>query len=63
MTNIDLVDKRIDTIHFGPDLLENVFVGRKPDAGFSKHAGKISDFNLWDYALSKDQMKKWTSCR
>ena len=45
-TNIDLVDKRIDTIHFGPDLIENVFVGRKPDAGFSKHAGKISDFKI-----------------
>ena len=28
----------------------------------SPNLGQISDVNIWDYALKKDQMKEWTLC-
>ena len=63
MTNIDFVESRILSDHLNSGILDNVFFGRTDQDGSSKHAGKLSDFNLWDYALSKELMLQWTSCK
>ena len=63
MTNINFSESRILSDHLNSKILDNVYVGRTDQVGSSKHAGKLSDFNLWDYALSKELMLKWTSCK
>ena len=57
------MEKRIQAKYLHSDILENVYVGRTSDAGSSNHAGQMSDFNIWDYALTTDQMIQWTSCK
>ena len=63
LTNIDFEESRILSDHLNSGILDNVYVGRTNQDGSSKHAGKFSDFNLWDYALPKNLMLKWTSCK
>ena len=60
-TNIDLVNKGIESVR--PDFLQRFMVGRSNGPGASKHAGKMTDVNVWDFALTKDMLKKWTNCR
>ena len=66
MTNIDFIDTRIETQNLNSEMLGDFLVGRaaSPGAlGSSRHSGQFSDVNIWDYALAKDQLIKWTSCK
>ena len=60
-TNIDFVNKDIEPLR--SDFLDRFMVGKGVGPGHSKHAGKITDINIWDYARTKTELIKWTSCR
>ena len=53
-TNIDSTNPEIDTKTLTASILDQFLIG------FSHQA---SDMNIWDYALEKNEMKKWTTCR
>ena len=53
----------IDVQNLNSNLLNDFLVGRSPSPGSSRHSGQISDVNIWDYALTTDETRKWTSCR
>ena len=48
------------------DLLNSIYVGRcSSDTTFpcSIHSGSYTDLNIWNRALSVDEMISWTNCR
>ena len=51
----------LNKVEFPEDFLDSIYVGRCP-LGCSDHLGRITDFNLWDYALNVKDMKDWTTC-
>ena len=61
MTNIDFVDHRINPWNLNGGSMNGLQVGRWGDG--SGHYGKITDFNVWDYPLSRGEMENWTTCR
>ena len=54
MTNVNSTNCNIDTEGLTSALLGNYSVG------FSH---QVSDLNVWDYALTNQEMELWTSCR
>ena len=62
-TNIDFVETGIETEILNSQMLEDFLIGRSAYPGNSPHAGKFSAVNIWDHALHKDQIMKWTSCK
>ena len=62
-TNIDFVDKEISVESLNFEVLGSIYFGRRAFKGNSEHAGKLSDINIWDYALSKEEMTLWTTCQ
>ena len=66
MTNIDFIASGIETENLNSEMLGDFLVGRCTSPicqGMSGHSGQFSDINIWDYALAKDQIIKWTSCK
>ena len=66
MTNIDFIETGIETQNLNSEMLGDFLVGRGTSPylqGRSGHSGQFSDVNIWDYALTKDQIIKWTSCK
>ena len=64
LTNIDFIATGIETENLNSETLGDFLVGRS--ASFpenSGHSGQFSDVNIWDYALTKNQIIKWTSCK
>ena len=48
------------------DLLDSIYVGRcSSDTTHqcSIHSGSYADLNIWNRALSVDEMISWTNCR
>ena len=47
------------------DLLDSIYVGRcARDTNYcSIHSGSYTDLNIWNRALSVDEMISWTNCR
>ena len=65
LTNINFRQKVVDPKNLNGNILEGVQVGRRAEEmgkvfNFPK---KISDVNIWDFALENNIMKKWTDCR
>ena len=67
MTNIDFIANRIETENLNSEMLRDFLIGRIASfpgrSDLSAHSGQFSDVNIWDYALTKDQIIKWTSCK
>ncbi len=48
------------------DFLSKVYLARCPYdfiMGCSPPEGEITDFNVWDRALTEQEAKDWTSCK
>lgn len=56
------IDPRLKNVEVPSKVLESIYFGRCKDNGCSDHVGSVTDFNLWDFAYSVDQMVKWTTC-
>ena len=66
LTNIDFIETGIETQNLNSEMLGDFLVGRGTSPylqGRSGHSGQFNDVNIWDYALTKDQIIKWTSCK
>ena len=66
MTNIDYIQTGIETQKLNSEVLGDFLIGRGTSTylqGRSGQSGQFSDVNIWDYALTKDQIIKWTSCK
>ena len=65
MTNINHVDESVRNAQVPEDLLDSIYVGRcVSDTEYcSVHSGSFTDVNIWNRALSVDEMIRWTNCR
>ena len=65
MTNINFVDERLKNVEVPSNFLDIIYVGRCADnsSDCSQHSGDITDVNIWNRALSMDEMLGWTNCR
>ena len=65
MTNIDFVDERLKNVKVPSNFLDIIYVGRCADnsSDCSLHSGDITDVNIWNRALSMEEMIGWTNCR
>ena len=50
----------LDKIIIGPCKLNATSYGTKPCV---RHKAMVTDFNVWDRALSEDELVNWTNCR
>ncbi len=64
--NVNYADDGLSQMAIPDDMLTHVYLGRCSH-NYSNHCsllgGQISDFNVWDRALSEEEAKDWTSCR
>ena len=64
ITNINFVDERLRNVMLPTDFLDMIYVGRCWDNEIcSLHNGQITDVNIWNRALSLDEILGWTDCR
>ena len=65
MTNLDSVQEGLKDVILPENLLDLIYVGRcvKMEHSCSVHAGDITDVNLWNKALTFEEMTDWTSCQ
>ena len=63
MTSIDVIETGIETQNLNSEMLGDFLVGRGTSPHLQGHSGQFSDVNIWDYAVTKDQIIKWTSCK
>ena len=65
VTNIDMVDERLRNLEIPENFLDHIYVGRcaDPEKVCSVHAGDITDVNIWNRALSLQEMIEWTNCQ
>ena len=65
VSNLDRIDNHVQHVFLPDNLLDLIYIGRcvnKKDS-CSQHAGDITDVNLWNRALSLQEMIDWTSCQ
>ena len=64
ITNINHVDEKISNLKVPTNLLDMIYVGRceVETKSCSDHSGDFTDINIWDRALSIDEMIGWTNC-
>ena len=64
-TLVDLADKRLSELKIPKELLLRVFLMRcidnPPDC--TNPGSMVTDFNIWNRALEKDELVKWTTCK
>ena len=65
VTNINHVDENVRNALVPEDMLDSIYVGRcVSDTEYcSVHAGSFTDVNIWNRALSINEMIRWTNCR
>jgi hypothetical protein len=65
MTTVHRVDKNVELSTVPKDLLDIIYIGRcdKRSQTCSRHAGDITDINIWNETLTTDQMIQWTNCK
>ena len=65
VTNINHVDENVRNVLVPEDMLDSIYVGRcVSDKEYcSVHAGSFTDVNIWNRALSNNEMIRWTNCR
>ena len=69
MTNINHVDKDAKNVTVPKDLLDSIYIGQYHSVsetekyGYSVYSGSFTDVNIWNRALSIDEMINWTNCR
>ena len=69
MTNINHIDEDAKNVTFTKDLLDSIYIGQHQSVaeteknGYPVHFGSFTDVNIWNRALSTDEMTNWTNCR
>ena len=69
MTNINHIDKDAKNVTVPKDLLDSIYIGQYHSVsetekyGYSVYFGSFTDVNIWNRALSIDEMINWTNCR
>ena len=67
MTNLNDLDTKL-AIEIPENILDHLYLGqsREFESGSKSnynHGGSITNFNMWNKALSKKEMIDWTQCR
>jgi hypothetical protein len=58
------VEPELSNVTIPSSFLQNTYLGMcSYEGGCSGPEGQISDFNVWDRALSEKEMIDWTTCR
>ena len=68
MTKVNHIDEDAKNETVPKDLLDSIYVGQMVGSateffGIPVHFGSFTDVNIWNRALSIDEMIKWTNCR
>ena len=65
MTNINHSDKDLTDLEIPSYFLDIIHIGRSTIEGAKLHFdyGNITDVNIWNRALTLDEMLGWTNCR
>ena len=65
VTNINNIDEDMKNATVPEDVLDSIYVGRcVGDKRYcSSHLGSFTDLNIWNRALTVDEMISWTNCR
>ena len=65
VTNQNSVQDGLRDVLIPENLLDLIYVGRcaEEEQSCSVHGGDITDVNLWNRALSLQEMIDWTSCK
>ena len=65
VTKINNVDENMKNATVPEDLLDSIYVGRcvRDTKYCSIHLGSFTDLNIWNRAMSVDEMINWTNCR
>lgn len=64
--NINYADPAMTGVVFPPNFLSKVYIGRCSfdfKQTCSTPEGQLTDFNMWDRALSLKEMEDWTTCQ
>ena len=65
VSNINNFDEDMKNATVPEDLLDSIYVGRcaSNTKYCSIHMGSFTDLNIWNRALTVDEMISWTNCR
>ncbi len=68
MTNINHIDEDLKNVTVPKDLLDSIYIGQFVGSatevfGVPVHFGSFTDVNIWNRALSIDEMMNLTNCR
>ena len=65
VTNINNIDEDMKNATVPEDVLDSIYVGRcaRDTKYCSIHSGSFTDLNIWNRAMSVDEMIDWTNCR
>ena len=69
MINVNHVDEDVKNATVSKDLVDSIYIGQPQDVAFAKkygypvHFGSFTDVNIWNRALTIDEMINWTNCR
>ena len=64
ITNINFVYKNVEKYKLPDDFLDMIYIGRCDEQrrDCSAHSGNISDVNIWNRAMTIEEMINWTDC-
>jgi hypothetical protein len=69
LTKKDHIDEDVKNVTVPKDLLDSIYIGQYHSVsetekfGYPVHFGLFTDVNIWNRALSIDEMLNWTNCR
>jgi hypothetical protein len=66
LLNINFIDNNLRDVQIPLELLQKVYLLRCSngfDPACTTPGGTITDFNIWDSAMTADDMKEWTTCK
>ena len=63
MTNINHSDKDLTDLEIPSNFLDIIHIGEEESPKVHFDYGNITDVNIWNRALTLDEMLGWTNCR
>ncbi len=66
VTNVNYADAKLTDVKIPKDFLSKTYLARCPfdyKMACSAPEGEVTDFNIWDRALTETEAVDWTSCR
>ena len=62
----NIIDDSLRNLVFPENFLSLIYLGRcnyNFSGSCASHGAQITDFNIWDRALSEQEMSQWTKCQ